>query len=496
MRTFQTRLNLTEEISKKLDQCAQLSAKVEHSLFVDLQKQDLSLNEIKKYYLSKFGITARQFNSIRSVVEGKISSLKELQKQRIINLTEKLKRINKRLSSKRTQSKHRLYQKKQREENRLDKLNKDKKASIVHCCFGSRKLFRAQYHLEENGFKSHEEWLQAWQEKRNSSFFLMGSKDETAGNQTCVGKIELDETLSLRLRLPNTFEEKYITIECVQFNYGHDLILNALRENLTRKSLQKEKNLNYKSRGVAISYRFMKDKKGWRLFTSVQLKPCNYVTKKKLGCIGIDLNIDHLALVETDRSGNPIDNKRFSLNLYGKSKNQAKALIGDVAKALVSTAKMAKKPLVLEKLDFQAKKQTLSQGLKRYARMLSSFSYQKILEMIKARACREGVEVLEENPAYTSQIGKIKFAKKYGLSIHHSAALCIARRVNNFSELLPCNSDIPNGKGAYVAFVVPVRTQQRTFWSYLGVVSRKLKAALAEHMRVTKSQSVGRYAPT
>ena len=121
----------------------------------------------------------------------------------------------------------------------------------------------------------------------------------------------------------------------------------------------------------------------------------------------------------------------------------------------------------------------------------------KFREMrIKARARREGVQVFEVNPAYTSQIGKIKFAKRYGLSIHHAAALCIARRILGFSELLPRHSDVPSGRGTYVAFAVPARTQQRYFWSYLGDVARKLQTALAEHFRVTKCQSVGPEAPT
>jgi len=126
---------------------------------------------------------------------------------------------------------------------------------------------------------------------------------------------------------------------------------------------------------------------------------------------------------------------------------------------------------------------------------MSSKNLQSRVEAIKARACREGVQIFEVNPAYTSQIGKIKFAKRYGLSIHHAAALCIARRVTGFSELLPRHSGVPSGKGTYVTFAVPERNQQRNNWSYLGVVSRKLRTALAEHFRVTKCQSVGPPAP-
>ena len=495
MRTFQTRLHLTEEESSLLDDYGALFAKVEHSLFVDLQKDEVALNKLKSAYLKHFDITARQFNSARSSVEGKIRSLKEIQKQRIANHEDQLTKLQKRLRSKKPCKRHLLHQKKQRIEARLAKLQKDQGNGKVRMCFGSRKLFRGQHHLEKSGFPSYEEWLREWKTKRSSSFFLMGSKDETAGNQSCVGTIEDNGTLSFRLRLPNSFSQKYLTIKNVAFKYGQEDLLNALRENLARRFLHKEKSSQYKERGLAITYRLVRDQKGWRLFASMIPPAPEYVTKKQYGRVGVDLNVDHLALTETDRFGNLVFIETLPLNLYGKSTGQAKALIGDVAKALVGLAKKEKKPIALEKLDFREKKRSLHECNPKQARMLSAFAYQRTLEAIKVRAHREGVQVFEVNPAYTSQIGRIKFAKRYGLSIHHAAALCIARRTAGFSELLPRHSDVPSGKGTYVAFAVPVRTQQRSFLSYLGVVTRKLRTALAEHFRVTKCQSVGPPAP-
>ena len=496
MRTFQTRLHLTPEESTLLDSYASLFAKVEHNLFADLQKSEKNLNELKCAYLKSFGITARQFNSARCSVEGKIRSLKEIQKQRIIDYKEKLASLQKRLKSKKIRCRHLVHQRKQRLEAKLKKLQEDQSSGKVRICFGSRKLFQAQHHIEETEFQSHEEWLKEWRAKRSSSFFLMGSKDETAGNQSCVGFIEDDDTLSLRLRLPNTLCQKYLILKNITFKYGQDVIQKVLRENQARNSLQKEKNPNHKERGVAITYRFVKDRKGWLLFASSALPTPEYVTKKEFGFTGIDLNVDHIALTETDRSGNPLSIATLPLILYGKSTGQAKALIGDVAKELVDRAKNTRKAIVVEKLDFQSKKRCLNDNNSKHARMLSAFAYQRTLEAIKARASREGVEVFEVNPAYTSQIGKIKFAKRYGLSIHHAAALCIARRITGFSELLPRHSEVPDGRGAYVAFAVPVRTQQRSFWSYLGAVARKLRTAHAEHFRVTKCQSVEPLVPT
>lgn len=496
MRTFQTRLHLTEEESILLNSYGALFSKVERTLFMDLQKKEETLNELKCRYLSHFDITARQFNSARSSVEGKIRSLKEIQKQRIADYKEKLGTLQKCLKSKNPRFTHQRHQRRQRLESKLKQLQEDKSADKVRMCFGSRKLFQSQYHLEESGFSSHKEWLKEWKEKRSSSFFLMGSKDENGGNQSCVATVENGDTLSFRIRLPNTLHQKYLTIKNVTFKYGQDVIQKVLRENQARRTLQKEQNPQYKERGLAITYRFVRDHKGWSLFASCALPAPEYVTKKELGFIGIDLNVDHLAIVETDRSGNPISTKTLPLSLYGKSTGQAKAFIGNAVKVLIDQAKKARKPIVMEKLDFRDKKRRLKESNPKYARMLSAFAYQRTLEAIRAKAYREGVEVFEVNPAYTSQIGKIKFAKRYGLSIHHAAALCIARRITGFSELLPRHSEVPSGKGTYVAFAVPARTQQRFNWSYLGVVTRKLRTALAEHFRVTKCQSVGPLAST
>ena len=493
MRTLHTRLELIEEDEALLDGCAEHFSHIEHALFVDLQKQESSVNELKKAYIKRFKITARQFNSIRVSVEGKMASLKEVQKQQIADVKEALVRVYNRLSSGRlSDSKRRgCFKRKQRLESKLKRLKEDQEAGRVRLCFGSRKLFRAQFQ-EDSSYESHEEWLAAWQDKRNGSFFLMGSKDETSGNQTCTGSIDEAGNFSFRIRLPNGLSEsKYLVLSDISFGYGHELIKTALQECALRQQLYKEKDPNYQKHGVAISYRFCRDEKGWRFFVSFSEPQPEYVTNPELGYIGIDLNIDHLAVAETDRFGNLIGAQSLPLCLYGKTKEQTKAFIGDIAKEVVAQACSSKKPIVLEKLDFQAKKRTLAQTSPKFARMLSSFAYNSIREAIKARAYREGVHIIEVDPAYTSQIGKIKFAKRYGLSTHHAAALCIARRAAKFSETLPRQTDVYNGKGAYVAFVVPVRNQQRSFYAYLREVVRKFRVVLAEHTRVTKCQSIG-----
>ena len=63
----------------------------------------------------------------------------------------------------------------------------DTEAGRLRLCFGSKKLWRSQYHLEANGYRSHAEWLADWRDARSNEFFVLGSRDETSGCQLCVG---------------------------------------------------------------------------------------------------------------------------------------------------------------------------------------------------------------------------------------------------------------------------------------------------------------------
>ena len=43
---------------------------------------------------------------------------------------------------------------------------------------------------------------------------------------------------------------------------------------------------------------------------------------------------------------------------------------------------------------------------------MSMFAYNKMISAIKSRAEKMGIAVFEVNPAYTSQIGKMKYMKR------------------------------------------------------------------------------------
>ena len=204
-----------------------------------------------------------------------------------------------------------------------------------------------------------------------------------------------------------------------------------------------------------------------------------------------------VAVVETDRFGNPLCKKTIPLNLYGKTKEQLLALIGDACAQVVALAEQTLKPLILEDLNFQKKKQSLRETYSpSESRTLSSFSYKAIITHVKSRAFHKEIEVEQVNPAFTSLMGRVKFARRYGLSIHHAAALCIGRRFLNRSEKIPRHLDkIPDGKDSHVALSLPVRNRNKHVWNLWRDLSKKVSAALVAHFRAKRSSSTVKTAP-
>ena len=436
--TIQTKI--TDEKSESyLELIAEVLGNLRGKLLRDLL-QKKSQKELKKQYIRE-GLLARQYNSLEKDVKAAIASAKELRKLNIENIKERIQNRKKRIKNLKAKLKRNKKSKKSAQEKskRKKKLlfdlhqSKRKLASLEHkrekleesklsICWGTKKLFLAQFAIEDgkSRYEDHASWKKDWRKKRNNRIFYVGSKDEKMGNQNCqlLGN-------QLEIRVPRCLEKKigqYIRVP-VKFSYGHEIIAEALK--------QKQ----------AINYRFVRKEKGWYLFLTTERREPEIITKKKFGAIGIDVNKDHLAWSETDRFGNLIcfgkKDKKIKLLVQDRRSDQVNASLGDAIKKIVEYAKSKEKPIVIEKLDFRKKKNAFVQHSKQYRRMLSYFSYSKFLKMIHSKAKREGVEIIEVNPAFTSIIGKLKYSPIYGISIHIAASLVIARRGLNLTEKIP-----------------------------------------------------------
>ena len=107
--------------------------------------------------------------------------------------------------------------------------------------------------------------------------------------------------------------------------------------------------------------------------------------------------------------------------------------------------------------------------------MLPSFSYSKIKACFISRGHRQGVEVNQVNPAFSSVIGRVKFMERYGLNVHQAAALVLARRLLGCSERIPRRWVALIGNGVCVAFTVPARKRVKHVWTYWGAISGQLR---------------------
>ena len=476
---------------------ADLYGRVERKLFAEVSA-GRPASSLKREYLRRYRIPARMFNGVRVSLEGKIASVREQQKLRLDEMARRIVRAETHVAEAEQKGDwNAVHHKRRRLANlthRRTVLEGDVAEGRVRLCFGSRRLWHKRHNLEANGYGSHEEWLADWQEARSDEFYVLGSRDETGGCQLCVASVADDGSLALRLRMPDALAEqhgKYLFIENVRFAYGHEQVLAALQssdEYGRHRREQGEKSARASDLGQAISYRFKRDHKGWRVFATTQMMDVPVLTDQRRGAIGVDLNADHLAVCETDASGNYVQAFSVPLVTYGKTTNQSQALIGDAVAQVVEYAREAGKPIVIEKLDFRKKKAALEGESRKYSRMLSSFSYGKIKACFISRGHREGVEVHQVNPAFSSVIGLVKFSERYGLSIHQAAALVLARRLLGCSERIPRRWVCPVGNGVCVAFTVPARKRVKHVWTYWGAISGQLRPALAAQRRLVRQQ--------
>ncbi len=460
-RTYETRLPTDPDRDPVLGAYADLYGRAERTLFARLRAGE-PLAALKRAFLIEFGLTARQFNALAATLKGKMASIETHRPSLIASLERRISRA-KAVLAKISRGTHTHHQKRRRLailEQRLQALRADNESGCIRLCFGSRKLFRHQFALEANGYATHEAWRREWRAARSNQFFVLGSKDETAGCQGCVATAEPDGTITLRLRLPNALAAhgKYVAIPGIRFAYGHDAIMAAIGRTLSANTKDHE----------AISWRFVRDPKGWRVGATVSVPAGARISVDNIGVVGVDLNADHVAVTDVDRFGNPVASFRVACATRGKTHHQVLATIGEAVKQVVAYAGSCQKPIVAERIDFEAKKAEMERRGVRYARMLSAFAYAAVHTVLSARTYDAGVTLHRVNPAFTSVIGAYTFADRYGLSRHQAAALVVGRRGMRLAER-------PNRRmGTHVAFALPARNRAKHVWAFWRQIARRV----------------------
>ena len=291
-RSYQTRIAVYAGIDRAvgdaaLSAYAALYGKVQHKLFADVAAGRSAVSK-KREYIEEHGIPARMFNAVRITLDGKVSAVRESQLLQLDSLRRRVSRAEKQvLDAEQGCQWRQVHQKRRRLANlkfRRSGLEADIAAGRVRLCFGSKKLWRKQYDLKANGYGSPEAWLEEWRAARSDEFFVLGSRDETAGCQLFVATVADDGTLTLRLRMPDCLAEehgKYLVVPNVRFAYGHAQVLAALQSNadyVAHRREHGEQEARATALGQAISYRFKRDAKGWRVFATTELPELEITT--------------------------------------------------------------------------------------------------------------------------------------------------------------------------------------------------------------------------
>ncbi|KKC30077.1 hypothetical protein CDSM653_00862 [Caldanaerobacter subterraneus subsp. pacificus DSM 12653] len=125
--------------------------------------------------------------------------------------------------------------------------------------------------------------------------------------------------------------------------------------------------------------------------------------------------------------------------LASGSKDKREYFRWQYAHEIVKIAKEKGKAIVIEELEIKERGKRGDFSGRKSRRIRHSFSYKSLLSKIKTLAKREGIEVIEVNPSYTSIIGMLKYAPQYMITKDIAAAYVIARRGLGLQEKIPDN---------------------------------------------------------
>ncbi|MEH7039931.1 IS200/IS605 family accessory protein TnpB-related protein, partial [Bacillus pseudomycoides] len=297
------------------------------------------------------------------------------------------------------------------------------KTHIPSAVFGSKKLFRFRFTIDEF-VRNHDKWKILFSRARNKQLILSGRKDAKYGN---FGFQYVPETQELWM---TTSSGKTLKFPAVTFPYGQEIMKEVITTQLQCK--------NKKKHGKPIAWS-VEDHGEYYIVKCLVDVPenshTNYSTSD--GTIGVDCNLEHFAWANVTKDGNYKGSGALRFSILGKSIGQITKIIEAEAVRLVDLAERYNKPIVIEKLDTTQSKTGDRYGNKRANRMKSMFAYEKMTSAILGRADKRGVAVFQVNPAYTSIAGKMKYMRKFGISIHQSAAFTIGRRGLGYKEKVP-----------------------------------------------------------
>ena len=411
---------------------------------------DRKKSEFNTFLQKKFNISQRMANSVIYEVQGTYNALRELKwhqfsqlKTKVKKLYKKREKLEKKVFALKEKSKNNQlsplslrYYKRQKAKiffknqkiNRLKQkmwnMLKELQSKDLGICFGSKKLFNAQYHLKENQLTSHKVWLEKFRKQRDNRSLFIGSKGEFRRNQllqlTPIVNCGKGSSFLIQLR-KNTKDKQYVRGIC-SFKY--------MGGKLAKLILSQEHGISYR-----IIFRMNKCYLQAMIVLGQETKDCK--TRKKYGTIGLDYNDGFIELAETNETGNLIKLKHINLKHHGTG-NKAENEIREKVSTIVDYAISVGKDIVIEDLNFKETKaeteKAKSDNGKEYNKMIHAFDYSRYKKSFEDCCFRRNANLIKVNPAYTSKIAKQKYCEQKKLVIHQGASFVIARKGQGFID--------------------------------------------------------------
>jgi IS605 OrfB family transposase len=310
----------------------------------------------------------------------------------------------------------------ERNRDKLAQLEANKRLKVV---FGGKKLFNAQHHLEENGYSTHKEWRDDWQQARSGNFFAVGKGSAIGGNEV-IGVHHIEGNwFSAEIAVPYFLREEYGNTVTVDFS------LNQKHAGAVSWALNNNKPVTVRC--------FRREHKSDKWYISLTTYDIDvpWVSHNNNGAIGIDLNAKSIDVACVSNDGNLKWSKSYKFNEDNLSTGQRQTRLWDICAEIVKLASVELCPIVIENLDFTKKKASMREQPKGYNRMLSQFCYNKFRTSLQSRCDKRGIQLIQVSPKYSSTIGCIKFMGRYGLNSGCAAGMVLARRALRLSERVP-----------------------------------------------------------
>ena len=384
--------------------------------------------EVKGIYRALYQLKWNEFFQLKTKISKKYKKYEKLQ-QKVYVLKEKAKSNSlstsqlsyyRKLKTDLFYAKQKLNHMNRFLKNRLAVLNSRK----LKICFGSKKLFLAQYHLAENQMTSHKIWYELFCKRRDNRALYISSKDERRGNQLIqlIPMVNIGKGNSYAIQIrKNTKKREYVRGTCI-FKHMGGLLAKLIID---------------KTHGITYRIKFRGKKCYLQAMIKIDRSSSDCVTRSTYGTIGLDYNDGFIEMAETNETGNLVKLKHIDLQYHGtgtKAESEIRQVVSDVVNYAISVGK----DIVIENLDFKKTKaeteKAKSDRGKMYNKMINLFDYSRYKSTFENCCYLRKVNLIKVNPAYTSKIASQKYCNQRKLVIHQGASFVIARKGQGYVD--------------------------------------------------------------